>query len=137
MAESYHPCTAGGERGSSSRSSQPGCARHRPRTSAGHPINALEDGAARRTERRSGARTGTERSVGEARTERQAQGAADPVTDVEEIRRRAREAWLQLRAQEVGNAAAPFLESVHEKGRATPDHDTLQSEPQPRDDFAL
>ena len=88
-------------------------------------------------ERRAAARTGTERSVGEARTERQAQGAADPVTDVEEIRRRAREAWLQLRAQEAGNAAAPFLESVHEKGRATPDHDTLQSEPQPRDDFAL
>jgi ATP-dependent exoDNAse (exonuclease V) alpha subunit len=88
-------------------------------------------------ERRAAARTGAERSVGEVPTERQGQGAADPVTDVEEIRRRAREAWLQLRSQEAGKSAAPFLESVHEKGRATPDHDTLQSEPQPRDDFAL
>jgi ATP-dependent exoDNAse (exonuclease V) alpha subunit len=83
------------------------------------------------------ARTEREPSAVQRRTERAAEGSADPVTDVEEIRRRAREAWLLLRSKEAGNAAAPCLESVHESGRATPDHDSLQSDPQPRDDFAL
>jgi ATP-dependent exoDNAse (exonuclease V) alpha subunit len=83
------------------------------------------------------ARTEREPSAVQRRTERAAEGSADPVTDVEEIRRRAREAWLLLRSREAGNAAAPCVESVHESGRATSDHDSLQSEPQPRDDFAL
>lgn len=83
------------------------------------------------------ARTEREPSAVQQRTARAAEGSADPVTDVEEIRRRAREAWLLLRSREAGNAAAPCVESVHEGGRATPDHDSLQSEPQPRDDFAL
>jgi ATP-dependent exoDNAse (exonuclease V) alpha subunit len=83
------------------------------------------------------ARTEREPSTVQRRTERAAEGSADPVTDVEEIRRRAREAWLLLRSREAGNAAAPCVESVHESGRATSDHDSLQSEPQPRDDFAL
>jgi ATP-dependent exoDNAse (exonuclease V) alpha subunit len=83
------------------------------------------------------ARTDREPSVVQARTERAAEGSAEPVTDVEEIRRRAREAWLLLRSKEAGSASAPFLESVHDSSRATPDHDAPQSEQQPRDDFAL
>ncbi len=83
------------------------------------------------------ARTDREPSAVQPRTGRAAEGSADPVTDVEEIRRRAREAWLLLRSKEAGNTAAPCLQSVHESGRATPDHDSLQSEPQSRDDFAL
>ena len=80
-------------------------------------------------EQRAAARMGSEPPRGES--------SSDQVSDVEEIRRRARETWLLLRSKEAGKAADPFLDAAHDSGRATPEHDTVQAEPQPRDDLAL
>jgi hypothetical protein len=59
-------------------------------------------------------------------------GAATP--GVEEIRRNARDAWVQLRAKERQKSSAQSLDQRTE--RETREHDTAASE-SPQDDFAL
>jgi hypothetical protein len=69
------------------------------------------------------ARTAGEHAVGSRPVAAAPESAPARTTDVEEIRRRAREAWLQLRAKEAEQAAAPFRE---QPARAQP-----HAEPEP------
>jgi ATP-dependent exoDNAse (exonuclease V) alpha subunit len=88
-------------------------------------------------ELRAAARLGNEPPVTRADTARASRDSIAQVTDVEEIRRQAREAWLLLRSKEADQTASRFRESVHGSDRATAEHDTSQSESQARDDLAL
>ncbi len=63
--------------------------------------------------------------------------ASTSVTDVEEIRRQAREAWLLLRAKEAAKAAGGFHEQSQTSERTAREHETAQSQPQAKDDLAL
>jgi len=63
--------------------------------------------------------------------------AAARPTDVAEIRRQAREAWLRLRSQELGQADGQFRDQRQPTARSTRALDTLQPEPGSKDDLAL
>jgi hypothetical protein len=57
-------------------------------------------------------------------------------TDVEEIRRRAREAWLQLRAREQQKSSGQSFEQRQGSEREAPEHNAAESR-SAQDDFAL
>jgi ATP-dependent exoDNAse (exonuclease V) alpha subunit len=86
-----------------------------------------------------------ERSVGRTESEPvtgQLRTAASPtadakITDVQEIRRQAREAWLRLRSREAEKTGGHFREQGRGAERTAGERDELQSEPQARDDLAL
>jgi len=65
---------------------------------------------------------------------------ASPVAssaDVEEIRRRAREAWLQLRATEQQAAGRQSIDNRQERELGAAEHDEAPPSRSPHDDFAL
>jgi len=86
-----------------------------------------------------------ERSAGRAAGEptvTQSQLAAshaspDKVTDVEEIRRQAREAWLHLRSQEIAKTTGQFREPPRTAERDATERKALDSERQASDDLGL
>jgi ATP-dependent exoDNAse (exonuclease V) alpha subunit len=59
------------------------------------------------------------------------------ITDVEEIRRQAREAWLLLRSKEAAKAAGQFHDQPQTSERTARDPETAQSQPRAKDDLAL
>jgi MobA/MobL family protein len=67
-----------------------------------------------------------------------AAGARGPaqITDVEEIRRQAREAWLLLRSKEAAKTAGQFHDQPQTSERTVRD-ETVQSQPRAKDDLAL
>jgi ATP-dependent exoDNAse (exonuclease V) alpha subunit len=58
-------------------------------------------------------------------------------TDVEEIRRQAREAWLLLRSREAGKGDGHFRDQQHTQERPTSAREMLSPEPGPQDELAL
>ena len=62
---------------------------------------------------------------------------AAPSADVEEIRRRAREAWLQLRAAEQQAASRQPIDNSQETELGAAERDEARPSRSPRDDFAL
>lgn len=68
-----------------------------------------------------------------------AAGAAEPprVSDAEETRRRAVEAWLLLRSKEAEKTGGQFRDHQQGNERSTREHDTTESDRQPEDDIAL
>ena len=92
------------------------------------------DRVARRLERQAG-REGQDDALRERQAARSTAVATVAGADVEEIRRRAREAWLQLRTQEPQTSAQS---SDRDQGseREAREHDTAAAK-SPQDDFAL
>jgi ATP-dependent exoDNAse (exonuclease V) alpha subunit len=64
-------------------------------------------------------------------------GSSPAPQDVEDVRRQAREAWLQLRSREAGKADASFREQPQTSERQTRSREVLQPEVGPQDDLAL
>ena len=83
------------------------------------------------------ARTDPAPGAGERRTVELRAGPAAPSGDVEEIRRRAREAWLQLRATEQHPAVRKSIEKNQESELGAAGRDEAMPARSPHDDFAL
>ena len=83
------------------------------------------------------ARTDPAPGAGERRTVELRADPAAPNADVEEIRRRAREAWLQLRATEQHPAVRKSIEKNQESELGAAGRDEAMPARSPHDDFAL
>jgi hypothetical protein len=87
---------------------------------------------ARRLEQQAG-REGQDHALRERQAARSSAAATVASADVEEIRRRAREAWLQLRSREPRTNAQSSDQGSEREAR---EHDTAAAK-SPQDDFAL
>jgi hypothetical protein len=87
-----------------------------------------------RRQERAAERAVDERPAAGTRTAQVAAALPTTVVDADEVRRRAREAWLLLRSRESGKEHAPVHETGEESARAARERESLESGPHAADD---